>query len=357
MKIGEFFIDLVVDAGKSEMTINGLISSIGELEAATVGELGVLFELAKGLGQLAEVSIKDAMSLLHLTSTTNESAEAFEHWKIVAAATGVEGEKVTSAMKKIDDQIVGMKSGTIRNSPLMQLANRLGIDLNKIQNASDLFEAIQKNKVFQGMKPGQQADILRTSAIDEDLNLMLAMNDQKRAKIALALSAVGKTMSKDEMKRWADIGIDFAIIKKQVSEIGHDIANWISPGVLKSAELMINILSKIRNNAPEVPKVLHEIFGETTEAEDRDFDRRVKPLTDIFKRGWQNLQLQPIGPNPALMGEFSSRDNRPNVTTANTITVHAKTDASADEIADSIGRHRDRLHSRTMSLLDPSTVK
>ena len=52
--VGEFFLNINVDAGKGELTLSGLVTQMGELEVASVGEIAVLAELALKIAEVTE---------------------------------------------------------------------------------------------------------------------------------------------------------------------------------------------------------------------------------------------------------------------------------------------------------------
>lgn len=89
MKIGEFFIDLVVDAAKGELTVGNLIKSMGELEVASVGELAVLAALANKFEQVTKATIASSQALYDYHAMTGASSESLQKWQGVAAHIGM----------------------------------------------------------------------------------------------------------------------------------------------------------------------------------------------------------------------------------------------------------------------------
>lgn len=339
MKIGEFFISLLVDADQGKLTISGLITSMGQLEAATVGELGVLFELAQGLGRLTEVSVKNALGYKYLTATTNESVESFQKWSIAAGQAGIEGSKIAPVMKSLNDQLEAGKRGEGFGN-LIVLSRLFGIDLSKLRDANDLFVKMRASQKFQEMPAPTKAFWLRSAGLPDFLTPLFDVKTLPDKKIKEALASIGGVMNKDEMDRFVTIGTQFTLIEEQTKRIGEEIANWISPSVISGLNATIAVLKMAHETLGETKKTIEAHPKETAIAKEAFFASIASPFGLLpslmnLKNSIAALDFMrtPVASNPLAFATAGGPSlGRPNVSVVNHNNIPITTKASPADI-------------------------
>lgn len=235
--VGEFFIDLFVDATKGELTIGGLVKSMGELEVASVGEITILATLAQKLNDITVETMHTAAAYVDLKSATGGSMQAFQEWKAMADVVG-EGEAVASTFQDISKSIsdmIHLGSG----SPLAGLFTKLQIpDLAKFpENAPEkILEAIRNSPIFQKMTTAEKLSTLGLAHL-ESMRRVLSTDTKNgglgREEAVQAIKDRG-IISNEEINNWEKIHRQFISIAALSLKIKDLIAGW-SQGWLSSS--------------------------------------------------------------------------------------------------------------------------
>lgn len=239
--IGEFFLDIVVDAGKGEMTVGNLVKSMGDLEVASVGEIAVLAELASKLAQITDASIKSALGLHHYTAETGASTKALQEWESAARHTTVSAQTVEQSMLGISEQLEDIQRfGAGSNAPIRNLVNTLkdvnfsGLTPNKPE---ELLKRIRESPIFKRMSAADQFGVLRHAGLGDMLELM-----QMSQSRFLKYSKETVPMSDREVEKYRQIRDSVATIEAISANIKRLISDWASDKTIdflkKTAEVL-----------------------------------------------------------------------------------------------------------------------
>lgn len=233
MKIGEFFLDLFVDAGKGELTVSNLVSSMGKLEVATVGEIAVLFELAQRLAAITDHSIQAAMGFRDYETATGASTDALQAWEAAARQVGISNTTVQSSMEGISGSIQGMLSGVDSNK-LANLGRAFGISLKGItaDKPEELLRRIRESEQFQSSSNAFKDFWLKSAGLDQMRNVLIkgkgGISDRE---FLQAVSDAGK-ISKADAEKYVKMKTDLVAIEDLVTRIGRTITGWFSDDVI-----------------------------------------------------------------------------------------------------------------------------
>lgn len=254
--VGEFFLSLVVDAGKGELTINGLVASMGELEVASVGEIAILAELAEKLATLTATAIKTSLGIEDVTTRTGMSSKALQDWKNVAEFVGVSGETMAQTLasisKNLQAGISGGNYGGLRDLGVLLQHAHISLQQFKADKPEELIKAIRKSDWFQGLTPAQQNWALGSSGLDAILPVL-----QKRRLSDADIKkymAEGPVISDDQIRKYDQINRALIEIHHLTQTIGNRIANWFSEGFLKGLRLVAETLNIVANQVDRVGK-------------------------------------------------------------------------------------------------------
>lgn len=301
--IGEFALNLIVDAGNGELTLGNLVKSMGALEVASVGEIALLGTLANRLQELSSNAIEHALSLSRLTDTTNESAESFEYWGRIANVIGLDAHQVQSAMKTVDDIFSDINFSSGAAAETMLKFNKLGmsLDIPNIKSGGDLFKAIRADKFFRDLDTAGQASLLRlVGAIPESLTPLLSTRLLTPTHLTTIESRLGPGMTDAERKHFKDVNEELKITQENAKRLGEEIALYFTHLEVG----LLTLATKLGKGAGWMIETFRLILsaGEQSEKEDRELDRRLAPVDKFFKNMWSNLQLGPenfVTPSPA----------------------------------------------------------
>lgn len=268
--IGEFFVDLVVDAGKGELTVGNLVKSMGELEVASVGEIAVLAELADKLAQITDAAIKSALGFHTYTAQTGASTKALQEWQSAARHTAAGADVVEPALLGISEQLEDIQRfGQGSHAPIRNLVETLkdvnfeGLDPKKPE---ELLRRIRESTTFKAMTAPDQFGILRHAGLADMLEL-LTMKQQD----FLKYSKETTPMSEREIEKYQKIHNSMASIEAIAANIKRLIADWSSDAVIsfldktaKTLQLELDSLAKIKEFF-ETRKTGETVTGRTKE--------------------------------------------------------------------------------------------
>lgn len=250
--IGEFVLNLVVDAGKGEMTVNGLVASMGELEVASVGEIAILFKLAQQLAELTDHAIKTSLGIEHVTSTTGMSTKSLQEWSNVAEFAGLSGKTMADTLAEISHNLsMGQYMGDyggLKNLGVLLSKAHISLNEFKAEHPEELLKKIRDSKFFQGLTPAQQYTILSGSGLQGVLEVLqkkrISDTDFKK------YVSEGPVLSDKEVKQYDAIYRQMTEIRHLTESIGLSISKWFGPGISE-------VLSKIVETLSFASKISH----------------------------------------------------------------------------------------------------
>lgn len=240
--IGEFFVDLVVDAGAGELTIGNLVKSMGELEVASVGEIAILGELANKLGEISDASIKSALAFMQYTSATGGSTKSLQEWQAVAAHVGVKGEEVASIFESVSQSVIGLqKFGVKSDLANLLLPLHMSLDKYKAAKPEQLLKDIRENPFFQAMEPAAKNFVLARAHLDRLARVL--SKDVAHGGISPADFTRFQTeagfMPKRDIENYEKIHSDFTSIWEMTVRIQQVIASWFSGPTLQALDRVV----------------------------------------------------------------------------------------------------------------------
>jgi hypothetical protein len=280
MKLGEFFIDLIVDTAKGELTVGNLVSRMGELEVASVGALGILVELSEKLAGFTDTAIKMSLGLKDISTLTDVNTQDFQKWVRVAEHMQVSGEAVTSTVKSLSASIAEMKLTGKGN--LLPLAQILGIDLRG-KDVFQILDSIRRSAKFQGYSNAEKTQLLSKVGIDPMLARVFELSNKQFETIGNQFAG----MSKKGQKDFFEMSQLLTDIHHAAQQIVIDIAEWDAGPLLKSLRLIMTALNDIQKwfdnhqkNETLRAKIRKELGTPTMGEEFK------KPWAEIFRYMW-----------------------------------------------------------------------
>lgn len=243
---GEFFLNLVVDAGKGELTLGNLVSSMGELEVASVGEIAILQQLAKSLEKITDAAIKNAIGFTDYASATGASTEELQKWQNAARHVNVSASTTESVLRRIShDLATGALSGDfggLKNLSMLFTRAHISLQDFKKEKPEELLNAIRRSAYFQGLPNATQEAILSQSDLAPMLNAlrtsMLTAEEFKK------FAEEGEIMPKESIKKWMEIHSEFTSIAEISERIGGVVAHWFSDDLQDSLKMTIKLLGQ-----------------------------------------------------------------------------------------------------------------
>ena len=175
-KVGEFFIDMVVDAASGELSVRKLVGALGDLEVAALGETWGAAKIAQKFADMAENAMTAAHAFTMFTATTDISWQKLQQWQI-ALRNVTKPEEVTAAFNSVLKAGADMELFGKVNMPMLNLHGFNAIDPEKSKASGRLvmkdFEGIMneflKNTDFWSKGAGVQQQMLAAFNLGPDM--------------------------------------------------------------------------------------------------------------------------------------------------------------------------------------------
>lgn len=287
--VGEFVLSLVVDAGKGEITVGNLVSKMGELEVASVGEIAVLGELATKLAEITDAAVKTALGLHEFEAKTGSNSEALQQWESAARHTAAGAGVVEKAFLGISEQLEDIQRFGLTTGPIRNLVNTLkDVNFQGLSPAhpEELLKRIRDSAIFKKMSPADQFGILRHAGLGDMLELM-----QMSQKEFQKYSKETTPMSEREIEKYRKIHDSMATIEAIAANIKRLIADWASDATLAFLQKTADILKLELKSLQEIKDFMDKRKPGETAAD------RLKALAPEAKTEGSNLLRLLVDPS------------------------------------------------------------
>lgn len=255
IKVGEFFIDLAVDAASGNLSVKQLIGAMGELEVASLGGTYGIAKVVEKLYNMGHAAAETAVDLLSLRDVTGADPKMVQRWELAGQRIGISAGAIKSSIKSVGDTMAAISQ--MRASP-PELLTRFGIIPSMSKDAgkvySDLMQKVAGNKDFWSnlYGPRERISFLKTMGLgEEDLRILQEMRGGRwRPDTIKGLS--GKQME------------DFKNLSRTTTEIMQLMTDIASRLILHGGTLE-GILERAKNYLVKIDDILHadkdEVFN------------------------------------------------------------------------------------------------
>lgn len=265
-KVGELFIDLVVDAASGNLSVRQLITAIGDLETRTLGGMIGVSKIADSLAGLAAKSMDTAAALSDLSGVTGVSPDKLQKWGLAFESMRIPSSEVAQGIRGVQKAMSDVGKGHMPS-----VFRDLGISPRVHGKAKDYFtllEEMANNKVFwraYGLGPGQQREWLAQLGMSE--NMLVIMKEMRANKFEKRL---GEQMglTPEEIIRLTQAKDTTFEIQQMSKHIGLDMiggamgmADW-----LRDALAVLTFIHKKEQEYSESKKKLGEQIKSSPEA-------------------------------------------------------------------------------------------
>ena len=155
MKLGEFFVSVVVDSAKGDLSVRGLVSRFGELETGALASLGAVSGVADALASMTNGAIGTALAIGDFSAKTGLSTKELQKWQAAGMGVGLSAEQVAGGIESISGEFAKMK--TMQPSAITSLLGKLaagGANFNTAKGLKGPFEFLMElRKVAGSMHP------------------------------------------------------------------------------------------------------------------------------------------------------------------------------------------------------------
>lgn len=129
LKVGEFFINLAVDAASGNLSVNELVSALGKLDVVSLGTVGILSKIGNVLYGLGKQATATAVEMSVLKDIAGIDPKVVQQWEKAAQRINVQAGSIVNAVKGVNDMMGSIAAR--KSSPPAELTGWLGITPQK----------------------------------------------------------------------------------------------------------------------------------------------------------------------------------------------------------------------------------
>ncbi len=232
MKLGEFVVDIIVKAGQGNLTVKQFISSVGELQAATVAGADGLINMSEKFVQLAEQAYNAAASFQMFESQTGLSSQELQKWQIVAEEANVSAEAMASGISTLQRNLAEIRLGRGNISPFL-LA---GVNPNG-KNAFEVLDQLRER--IKGLDSATATNIISQMGLSPETIQVLRLSNQEFSKLA----ATQRGMTVNQERSFLEGKKSMVRFGQSLKEAGYGIVELFGPllsETLKSTTFYLN---------------------------------------------------------------------------------------------------------------------
>jgi hypothetical protein len=246
VKIGELFVDLMIDGAGGAMTISDLTSRMGDLEIAALGDVSILATLAVGIAKLSDQAMEAAASMFRFESQTGLSAEKLQMWQAVGEQAAVSADAVASSVAGLERNLAAIRMGQGNIAPFQILG---------IVPGMDAFETLNKiRRRLRGVDAPTAVNLLSQMGLDPSMIQMLRLTDQQFAKMA----ANRRLMSKAQQQMFMQERQGLVSLRRELQFAGVDIAEFFGERVTSMLDNALFLVQKIESAVRAVAAAFRE---------------------------------------------------------------------------------------------------
>jgi len=248
LKIGELFVDLLVDTSNGQLEVGELVSRIGQLEIASLGAAGILATLGIGIANLVDSTIQYSGSIEDLHIQTGLSTEAIQRWVMAGQQFRVSAQTTMGGLESLSHGLEKLHQG---NPQILEAARWLGIN-PAVKDVTELLD-----QLFDAQK---RLTPLQFSTNAEALGLPSQMVNDFAAGRAAFYKAYNEAQPESDamiqtaiaaQKEWAKVGLEF-------QHIGQIFSKDLLEPARKFGEITLGILKALKGDwTSELMKEIH----------------------------------------------------------------------------------------------------
>lgn len=178
IKVGEFFVDMVVDAASGNLSVRQLIGAMGELEVKSLGGAYGLTKIAEKIMELARGAMTASTNLLNFKTLTGTDTKWVQSWDAAAEQLGIQSGSIQQSIRRVQDTLAPVAIGAASEPALLRalgIPSYKGVDANNnriMKSYKELMYEISGSKEFWEMPRATRLMLMSPMFSDADYIIM-----------------------------------------------------------------------------------------------------------------------------------------------------------------------------------------
>jgi hypothetical protein len=234
-KIGEFFVDITVDAMSGNLSVRQLISAMGDLEAASLGGAIGITKAVDKFVDMAKGAMDAATGLEMLRALTGENTTTLQKWTKAAEATKIGADTVVTGLRGYQNLMAQMGRTGVPPDSIQRFFAITGVSvLDAKGKARDYFEVLKdladpsKGAKFWALDKTMGGRAQTLTALQElggDERTMRLLELMQSGEFGKAMGGA-PVLSEKQIKDLAQVSRDFGQIGNLMQSITQNLMLW-----------------------------------------------------------------------------------------------------------------------------------
>jgi len=271
MKVGEFFVDMGINASPGATTLKDFLGSMGKMRMSTLAAIGALGTIGGYILGVTDQASNAAVSFQKFSNQTGLSAQELQRWQIVAKQANVSADAVAGSVKNLQSRLATVRLTGQGIKPFQILG------ISPLGNA---FDILTKLRARMGeVSPDVFTNLIQEMGLDPSMVNVLKLSDKEFANFVSTARGMTPEVESNVLKMTEA----FNKLWLKIKDINYEIANMAS-GPITS---ILNTILKELSGKQSLPQRLGQAATKLT---DELFGTNMTPFLKQVNAGWNRQQ-------------------------------------------------------------------
>jgi hypothetical protein len=272
MKVGEFFVDMGINASPGATTLKDFLGSMGKMRMSTLATIGALGTIGTYILGVTDSASNAAVSFQKFSNQTGLSAQELQRWQIVAKQANVSADTVAGSVKNLQSRLATVRLTGQGIKPFQILG------ISPLGNA---FEIMTKLRERMGqVSPDVFSNLIQEMGLDPSMVNVLKLSDKEFANFVDTARGMTPEVENNVLKMTEA----FNQLWLKIKDINYEIANMASGPITSILGAIVKELGDKKYSTTE------RVFQAGTKTFDQLFGTNMTPFLKQVNSGWNRQQ-------------------------------------------------------------------
>ena len=253
MKVGEFFVDMGINASPGATTLKDFLGSMGKMRMSPLAAIGPLGTIGGYILGVTDQASNAAVSFQKFSNQTGLSAQELQRWQIVAKQANVSADAVAGSVKNLQSRLATVRLTGQGIKPFQILG------ISPLGNAFDILTKLRGR--MGEVSPDVFSNLIQEMGLDPSMVNVLKLSDKEFSNFVSTARGMTPEVENNVLKMTEA----FNQLWLKIKDINYEIANMASGPITSILGAIVKELSG-KQSLPQrlgqaATKLTDEIFG------------------------------------------------------------------------------------------------
>lgn len=260
MKVGEFFIDMGINATPGATTLKDFLGTMGGLKMSTLSAVGALGTIGMFLSNTVDMTSNASVAFQKFGNQTGLSTQELQNWQIAAKQANVDANTIAGGIFNLQMNLAALARGEGNISPFQKLL------VSPEGGAFKVLDALRERRKF--MDPAQFTGLISQLGLSPEWVNVLKLSNEEYKKFMETAKGLSPQAISDVLKMtesWNKLGLKIRDARLQIGsflanpikfELDYFIKNFDSSSL--SSSLLTGASMPFLPFAQSLNKLLHD---------------------------------------------------------------------------------------------------